>query len=193
MQSTLVLNASYEPLSIVNAGRAINLILSEKAMSVDDSETMWRSAKDEIAVPYVIRMNYFIKRTNNLKEVPFSRHGVLVRDNYRCAYCGKRNTDSMTIDHIIPKSKGGKHSWDNCVASCLKCNAHKKDMTLAASGLKLRIKPTMPNIYSSFLMRVINQPQAFQSWSNYVFMYSPELKERFKTTDSINYNIAHLL
>lgn len=193
MQSTLVLNASYEPLSVVSSSRAINLILANKAMSVDDSETIWRSTKNEINVPYVIRMNYFIKRSKSPREVPFSRHGVLVRDNYRCGYCGKRNTDNMTIDHIIPKSKGGQHSWENCVTSCLKCNAHKKDSTLAQSGLKLRIKPIMPNVYSSFLLKVINHPPAFQAWSSYVFMYSPDLKEHFKNTDSINYNIAHLI
>lgn len=193
MQSTLVLNASYEPLSVVSSARAISLILANKAMSVDDSDTKWRSSRAEISVPYVIRMNYFIKRNHVSKEVPFSRHGVLVRDNYRCAYCGKRNTSEMTIDHIIPKSKGGQHSWENCVTSCLKCNSHKKDHTLAQSGLKLRIKPTMPNVYSSFLLRVIHHPPAFQAWSNYVFMYSPDLKERFKNTDSVNYSIEHLL
>ena len=193
MQSTLVLNASYEPLGIVSSSRAINLILSEKAMSVDDSQTVWHYSNGEVTVPYVIRMNYFIKKNYNSKEVPFTRKGVLVRDNYRCAYCGKRNTDEMTIDHIIPRSKGGKHSWDNCVTSCLKCNAHKKDSPLHESGLKLRIKPIAPSLYSAFLLRVINQPVAFESWSNYIFMYSPDLKEDFKTNESINHHIAHLL
>ena len=192
MQSTLVLNASYEPLGVVPSQRAINLILAEKAMSIDDSEHVIHGATMSINVPYVIRMNYFIRKTHITKDVPFSRRGVLVRDNFRCAYCGKRNTDNMTIDHIIPKSKGGRHSWDNCVTSCLKCNGHKKDNTLAESGLTLRIKPTVPNVYSGILLRVLNYPPAFEAWSNYVFMYSPDLKEYFKAQGMVHKDIEHI-
>ena len=193
MQSTLVLNASYEPLGVVNSQRAINLILAEKAMSVDDSEQIIHGSRLSINVPYVIRMNYFIKKSHNTKDVPFSRRGVLVRDNYRCAYCGKRNTDNITIDHIVPRSKGGQHSWENCVASCLKCNSHKKDSTLSESGLILRFKPSTPNMYSSLLLRVMHHPPAFKAWSNYVFMYAPTLKGYFQMQEVNNPEIAEYL
>lgn len=192
MKSTLILNASYEPLGIVQARRAVNLILAEKAVSIDDSLTMCSSTSNAIPIPYVIKMNYFIKKVHATKEVPFSRKGVLVRDNYRCAYCGKRSVEKMTVDHIIPRSRGGKHSWDNCVASCLKCNGYKKDHLLHEIDMKIMTKPTVPSLYSGMLLKAINYPQVFESWSNYVFMYSPDLKRYFVENKFVHKKIEHI-
>lgn len=163
-------------MNIVSSYRAINLILAGKALSVDDSEHTLRSENSTLQVPYVIRMNYFIKKATQFKDVPFSRKGVFVRDNYKCAFCGKH---ADTIDHIIPKSKGGLNTYENCVACCFKCNSSKANKHLSETTHKLLIKPTKPNLYSSFLLRSLHEKELYNSWSNYIFMYDPELEDHF--------------
>lgn len=177
MQSILVLNASYEPLSIVSAHRGLNLIFSNKAVPLDESEHVFRSADVEIKLPYVIKMNYFVKKKINTKEVPFSRKGVLIRDNHKCAYCGK---GANTIDHIVPKSRGGTNSYSNAVACCNKCNSKKANFLLHEINMKLRWQPTHPSLYSSFLIKVVNNQPVYISWSEYIFMYQPDLQAHFE-------------
>lgn len=176
MQSILVLNASYEPLSIVSAQRAVNLLYANKAVALDESDRLWHSSKTTLVLPYVIKMNYYVKKAINTKEVPFSRKGVLVRDNYRCAYCTKR---ADTIDHVIPKSRGGQNTYNNAVACCLKCNSKKADSLLSEVDMELTFRPVAPSLYSSFLLKAVNDTEAFASWATYVFMYQPNLKEHF--------------
>lgn len=161
-------------MNIVSSQRAINLILAGKALSIDDSEHVMRGSTTTMNIPYVIRMNYFIKKATQFKDVPFSRKGVMVRDNYRCAYCGKTAT---TIDHIVPKSKGGLNSYENCVACCFKCNSSKGHKNLYETEHKLLIKPSKPNLYSSFLLRAVHQEDVYKSWSSYIFMYAPDLEQ----------------
>lgn len=177
MQSILVLNASYEPLSIVSVHRGLNLIFSNKAVALSDSETVWHSAGNSIPLPYVIKMNYYVKRKQQTKEVPFSRKGVLIRDNHKCAYCGKA---ASTIDHIVPKSRGGGNSYLNAVACCNKCNGKKADYLLHEIDMKLRWQPTAPSLYSSFLIKAVSNVPVYYSWSEYIFMYQPELKNHFE-------------
>lgn len=177
MQSILVLNASYEPLSIVSAYRGLNLIYSNKAVALDESDKIWHSAETSINLPYVIKMNYYVKKKINTKDVPFSRKGVLVRDNHKCAYCFKNAT---TIDHVIPKSRGGLNTYNNAVACCLRCNSKKADFLLEEIGMKLKITPSAPSLYSSFLIKAINDTTVYSSWSNYIFMYQPDLQKHFE-------------
>lgn len=164
-------------MNIVSSYRAINLILAGKAVSLDDSEHVVRGNQMEIKTPYVIKMNYFIKKATQFKEVPFSRKGVFVRDNYKCAFCGKH---ADTIDHIVPKSKGGLNTYENCVACCFRCNSSKANKHLSETNHKLLIKPTKPNLYSSFLLRSLDEESVYKSWSSYIFMYEPELESHFK-------------
>jgi 5-methylcytosine-specific restriction endonuclease McrA len=176
MKSTLVLNASYEPMSIVSGYRGVNLVLQGKAVSIDDSSLIIRSPELEIAVPYVIKLNYYVNTPPVRTRIPFSRRGIMARDGNKCVYCGKTAT---TIDHIIPKSKGGENTYQNCVASCIKCNSHKKDLTLNESGLKLRHQPYEPSVFTSILFKAMHDEEMFNSWANYVFMYQPNLKDSF--------------
>lgn len=176
MKSTLVLNASYQPMSVVSGYRGVSLVLNEKAVSVDDSDFILRSSDFQIAVPYVIKLNYFVKVPPIHTRTPFSRKGIMVRDNYKCAYCGKT---ADTIDHVIPKSKGGANTYDNCVASCTKCNSYKSNRSLNESGLVLRHAPYEPNVFTSILFKAMHDEEMFTSWSNFVFLYQPSLKESF--------------
>lgn len=163
MESTLVLNASYEPLNISSASRAINKILSGKAIAVDNSDKIWRGATTELHIPYVIQMTYMVNKKRN-GRIGFSRRGVLARDKFTCAYCGKY---ADTIDHVIPRSIGGENSYANCVAACFKCNSKKGDLSLEKMGWTLGFKPFAPSPYSVFLQKAGNPVKA-EIWSNYV-------------------------
>lgn len=163
MESTLVLNASYEPLNISPASKAINKILNGKAVAVDNSDKIWRGANHELYIPYVIQLTYMVKRKRN-QRIGFSRRGVLARDNFTCAYCGAY---ADTIDHVIPRSIGGANSYENCVASCFKCNCKKSDSSLEKMGWSLKFEPYSPSPYSIFLQKAGNSAKA-DIWSQYV-------------------------
>jgi 5-methylcytosine-specific restriction endonuclease McrA len=169
-------------MGIVSGQRGVTLLIQNKAISIDDSSHVIRSMDFEIPVPYVIKLNYYVKTPPLHTTVPFSRRGILVRDNHKCAYCGKPAT---TIDHIVPKSKGGNNSYENCVASCLKCNGQKSNLTLHESGLVLRHEPYQPSVFTNILFKAMNDDALFASWSSYVFMYQPSLKDSFVRVSSV--------
>ena len=139
---TLVLNAGYEPLGVVSFRRAIMLVLNQKATVLEQNDELKvRSAKGEFELPSVILLSRYV-RVPGSRNIPVSRRGVLRRDSNRCAYCSKSAT---TIDHVQPKSRGGKDTWENLVACCLRCNNKKGDKTLAEIGWALRTAPRMPH------------------------------------------------
>jgi 5-methylcytosine-specific restriction endonuclease McrA len=138
---TLVLNAGYEPLGVVSFRRAIMLVLNQKATVLEQNDELKvRSATGEYELPSVILLARYV-RVPGSRNIPVSRRGVLRRDSNRCAYCSKSAT---TIDHVQPKSRGGKDTWENLVACCLRCNNKKGDRTLAEMGWTLEFKPRMP-------------------------------------------------
>lgn len=137
---TLVLNAGYEPLAVVSFKRALVLVLNQKATVLAGASQRVRSVTAEFEMPSVILLSRYV-RIPNSRRIPVSRRGVLRRDSQKCGYCGG---SANTIDHITPKSKGGKDTWENLVACCLRCNNAKGDRTLQEIGWSLRIKPGMP-------------------------------------------------
>ena len=138
---TLVLNAGYEPLAVVSFKRALVLVLNKKATVLAQSDEMrLHSANAEYELPSVILLQRYV-RIPGSRKIPVSRRGVLRRDSHRCAYCQK---SANTIDHVQPKSRGGKDTWENLVACCLKCNNAKGDRTLAEMGWTLSVTPRMP-------------------------------------------------
>ena len=171
MQSTLVLNASFEPLTIVSIHRAVSMLTSGKAFSVDDSSRVMRAATCEIPVPYVIQLTYYINRKHNNRST-YSRHGVMVRDSYSCVYCGRTAT---TIDHVVPRSKGGKTTYDNCVAACSRCNLKKSDRTLKEIGWVLHRKPIAPSQYLLILHKAPVGSAQHESWKQYLLLFEPQL------------------
>ena len=138
---TLVLNAGYEPLSIVSFKRALVLVLEGKAtvLASDDEHPIWSSA-GAWERPSVILLRRYV-RIPGARAVPVSRRGVLRRDGSRCAYCGGSAT---TIDHINPRSRGGEDTWENLVACCLRCNNVKGDRTPMEMGWMMRTTPKAP-------------------------------------------------
>jgi len=136
----LVLNATYEPLCVVPIRRAVVLVLKEKAEVVHHNGGALHSERMSFAIPSVIRLKYVV-RVPYRARVSLSRRAVFVRDNFTCQYCGRT---AENVDHVVPRSKGGTHTWDNVVAACKRCNSTKEDKTPQQAGLKLRSKPSAP-------------------------------------------------
>ena len=141
----LLLNASHEPLAVVTGRRALVLILAGKAVSLENRSQLLRSAQLAVALPAVLRLNRYV-RVPYRPPTTVSRGGVLRRDSRRCAYCSARGE---TIDHVVPRSRGGAHSWENCVACCGRCNTRKADRTLDELGWSLGFAPGPPHRMTS--------------------------------------------
>jgi 5-methylcytosine-specific restriction endonuclease McrA len=161
MARALVLNASFEPLSVVSARRACVLVLTGKADVVHTTDEMLRSERISLDVPSVVRLRYFVR-------VPFgrrsalSRRGVFARDEHCCQYCGAR---AESIDHVFPKSRGGQHVWENVVAACRDCNAKKRDQLLADTSMRLARPPIEPPSGAWVTFAVTEVPN---SWEPYL-------------------------
>ena len=140
MVQSLVLNASYEPLCVVSSKRALMLILDEKAELLHTTDRLFRSARAAFAEPSVVRLWHFVKVPYQAR-ISLNRRAVFARDEHRCQYCG---ASAENIDHVIPRSRGGAHSWDNVVASCRPCNSRKRDRSPEESGMRLRRSPSAP-------------------------------------------------
>ncbi|WP_424184776.1 HNH endonuclease [Actinokineospora sp. G85] len=138
----LLLNTTFEPLTALPLRRAVVLVVRGKAEVVhgDPTGMVVHSATASVQVPSVIRLSSYV-RVPYRGRVPLTRAGLMHRDRYRCAYCGGR---AETIDHVIPRSRGGQHTWQNCVACCAKCNHRKADKLLSDLGWRLRVVPTAP-------------------------------------------------
>lgn len=139
MSSVLVLNAGYEPLHNVSVKHAIKMIIREVAVIEESDE---QKQFGSFPFPKVLRLVKYIKINWRGKNPRFSKSKLYQRDNFECAYCGKT---ANTIDHIVPRSRGGITTWKNTVASCLKCNHKKGNRTPEEAGMKLRFKPYEPN------------------------------------------------
>jgi 5-methylcytosine-specific restriction endonuclease McrA len=141
-RKVLLLNATFEPLTALSLRRAVVLVVCGKAEVVhgDPAGLVLHSSKSEVLVPSVIRLSTYV-RVPYRGRVPLTRAGLMHRDRYRCAYCGGR---AETIDHVVPRSRGGAHSWTNCVACCAKCNHRKADKMLSELGWRLRVVPAAP-------------------------------------------------
>lgn len=140
MSQALVLNASYEPLCVVSSRRALLLSLDEKAEVLHHTDQLWHSARLVLAEPSVVRLVYFVKVPYQAR-IALNRRAVFAHDGHRCQYCG---ASAENIDHVIPRSKGGPHAWDNVVAACRPCNTRKRDRLLEESGMHLRRTPSVP-------------------------------------------------
>jgi 5-methylcytosine-specific restriction endonuclease McrA len=159
---TLVLNAGYEPLAIVSFKRALALVMNHKAtvVEIDREHPVW-SVSTVYDRPSVILLTRYVRIPRG-RMVPVSRRGVLRRDGHRCAYCGK---GADTIDHVMPRSRGGADSWENLVACCLRCNNLKGDHTPAEMGWVLDFAPRMPHDAG---WAVRGAERALPQWQDYL-------------------------
>ncbi|MFM8858132.1 MAG: HNH endonuclease [Actinomycetota bacterium] len=160
MRSALVLNASFEPLSVVPSRRAVCLVLDEKAEVVEHDGTMLRSESLSIPNPLVIRLLYMVKVPYH-RRTALSRRAVFARDDHRCQYCGGV---ADSIDHIVPKSRGGLHVWENVAAACRRCNLDKRDRTPDEAGMKLAKHPHTPRELAWVTVAVGSVPDAWRPY-----------------------------
>jgi 5-methylcytosine-specific restriction endonuclease McrA len=160
-QPTLVLNRNWQPVHVTTVARSLVLLWNDAARVVDPEEyrlfswSDWaerapvegarcvRSARLRLPVPEVISLSHYDRLPST--AVTFSRRNVSKRDHYTCQYCGGQpGAESMTVDHVLPRSQGGTSSWANCVAACERCNAKKRDRTPEQAGMRLRRRPVRP-------------------------------------------------
>ncbi|OGU14457.1 MAG: HNH endonuclease [Ignavibacteria bacterium GWB2_35_12] len=161
----LILNQSYEPVSICSAKKAIILIFLTKAEIVAKRDgRVVRSINYSMPFPSVIRLARYIKVP--FKKIELSRRNILKRDGFRCQYCGTKSHE-LTIDHIIPKSRGGSDSWDNLVSACKSCNNKKADRTPEESGLHLIKRPRRPH-HILFITQYMGKVD--ENWKPFLFM-----------------------
>jgi 5-methylcytosine-specific restriction endonuclease McrA len=160
-QPTLVLNRNWQPVHVTTVARSLVLLWNDAARVVDpdeyrlfswsdwaerepiDGERCVRSATLRMPVPEVISLSHYDRLPST--AVTFSRRNVCKRDHYTCQYCGGQpGAQSMTVDHVLPRSQGGTSSWTNCVAACERCNVKKGDRTPDNAGMRLRRRPVRP-------------------------------------------------
>ncbi len=169
----LLLNGStWEPLDVISIPRAINLVLSGKAIVVEESGRFLRTVHDRFPVPSVIALRYYVNVPR--RQAKWSRKGVLMRDNYTCIYCGVRPGDTsrgrvvskrdFTVDHIIPKSRGGVDGWTNTACACYSCNHRKGNRLPSEAGMKLRWEPKTPRT-NYLVIKIGSGPEA---WKKYI-------------------------
>lgn len=140
MAQALLLNASYEPVHLVSVRRAVLLVLRQKAEVIEESGEVLRSEKAMIPVPSVVRLLHVV-RIPYQGKVKLSRKALAARDRGLCGYCGK---PGETMDHVVPRSRGGKAEWENLVWACKPCNGRKADKSLSEAKMSLRAKPYAP-------------------------------------------------
>src|SRR3990170_4499022 len=140
MGRALVLNGSDHPLAVVSARRAVVLVLKEKADVVASNGMLFRSERLHIEAPSVVRLRYFVKVPYRA-QAALTRRAVFARDHWLCQYCG---SGAENVDHVIPRSRGGEHVWDNVVAACRRCNSKKENRLPKEAGLRLARKPFVP-------------------------------------------------
>lgn len=136
----LVLNATMEPLCVVPARRALVLVLNDKADVIQTNGHRYRSEREDHQAPSVVRLRRFV-HVPYRRRAALSRRGVFIRDNFTCQYCGRA---AENVDHVVPRSRGGPHEWENVVAACRRCNSKKMDLMPAECGMVLRRAPFAP-------------------------------------------------
>ncbi|HMN30707.1 MAG TPA: HNH endonuclease [Caldilineaceae bacterium] len=159
-KQVLVLNAGYEPLSLVSVRRAVVLLLREKAELLEATQQMLASTSRAIPVPLVIRLVHYVKLPH--RRVPATRAAVMLRDAYTCQYCGDTpGRQHLTVDHVIPRSRGGKHGWETRVTACKRCNQKKGSLLPEEAMMGLIRRPFEPSYVALVLL---SNPIAAERW-----------------------------
>ncbi|MGE5596029.1 MAG: HNH endonuclease [Hyphomicrobiales bacterium] len=147
--SVLVLNQNYEPLNVCNVRRAMVLVLRGKAEIIETAREFIHTATSSFPLPSVIRLVHLIRRPR--PRVRLTRKEIFARDGWACVYCGKQTKD-LTLDHVLPRHRGGEHTWENLVSACKPCNHRKAGRTPAEAHMTMRHQPGQPrvSIYYAF-------------------------------------------
>ena len=169
-RAVLVLNQNYEPLNVCNVRRALVLVIDGKAEVLEEHPDGICTTRRRYPSPSVIRLVYLIRRPR--PRVKLTRREVFIRDNYTCQYCGRQGHD-LTIDHVVPRSRGGGHSWENLVSACKTCNHRKGGKTLAQARMALKVEPhePRPGIYYTIERRL--DADVVESWQKFLPGFRP--------------------
>ena len=161
--SVLVLNQNYEPLNVCNVRRAVVLVLRGKAEILESSRGVLRTAREAFPLPSVIRLFHLIRRPR--PKVRLTRKEIFARDNWTCVYCGRATRD-LTLDHVVPRHRGGEHTWENLVSACKACNHRKAGRTPREAHMVMGREPGAPrvSIYYTFFQYLGNQ----HAWRKFV-------------------------
>lgn len=159
----LVLNANYEPLNICTTKRALGLMMMGKASLLENGRGFVHTPSQAFPRPSVVRLSYMVHRPH--PRVKLNKREIFRRDEYTCQYCGKRTTN-LTIDHVVPRHRGGRHSWENLVASCPACNRRKGGRTPLEAGMGLLKRPQEPPPSAEYIFgHLLDQ---FSEWETYL-------------------------
>ncbi|MBA3586184.1 MAG: HNH endonuclease [Chloroflexi bacterium] len=165
----LVLNQNYEPLNVCDIRRAFRLLGAEKAELLARNHQVIHTPTIAIPAPSVIRLQYHVKRPQ--PRVKLSRREVFSRDRHTCQYCGTISRD-LTIDHVMPKHRGGRHEWDNLVAACRACNHRKGGKTVVEARMALMREPRAPRADLRYLFGTYLADERNDPWRSYLFLES---------------------
>ena len=178
MQQTLLLNASYEPLKIVNWQKAITLLCQGKVEVIREYDREIHAVSFSVRLPSVIRLLRYIKIKRRFDYVPFSRANIYARDDHSCQYCGESfSTSELTFVHVLPVAQGGRKDWENIVTCCVSCNRKKGGRTPEQARMKLIMVPKKPRRSPIITLKLVDHRYA--SWRQFLdFAYwDVELKQ----------------
>jgi 5-methylcytosine-specific restriction endonuclease McrA len=161
----LILNQSYEPISVCSTKKALLLLFLTKAEIVEErTNHVVRTVRDRYPFPSVIRLSAYLRVP--FRKIELSRKNILRRDGYRCQYCGT-STPPLTVDHVIPRSRGGADTWENLTCACVKCNNKKGNRTPDEARMRLLSVPRKPH-HVLFLKHYLGKVD--EAWRPYLFM-----------------------
>jgi len=166
----LVLNQNYEPLNICNVRRALVLVIMGKAEVLEMDGLVLHTIDREYRAPSVIRLSALVKRPR--PQVKLTRREVFIRDGYTCQYCGVVTRD-LTIDHVVPKSRNGAHTWENLVSACKVCNHRKGGKTLQEAHMRLLREPVRPRAGAYYTIQRKLQQELHEGWLKFVPGFEP--------------------
>lgn len=189
----LQLNKNWLPIRVITVAESVSMLFEGRAKAVDQDYSVydfdaWSELRVQENEPYITtsRITFRIPDVIVLcaygeipqRKLPFSRANIYKRDNYSCQYCGKRpGTEELTIDHVVPKSRQGRTTWENCVLACVTCNRLKASKTLKEAGLELKRKPIKPTWSPRLVLsRVKNTPCSWEKFVNEAY-WGVELKD----------------
>jgi 5-methylcytosine-specific restriction endonuclease McrA len=169
MESTLLLNATFEPLDILPWQRAMTLFYQGKVEIIDEHAREVRAVTFSFKLPSIVRLLRFVKVRRAMDYVPFTRGNIYARDGYRCQYCGDEfPTQELTFDHVVPAAQGGRKTWENIVTACVTCNRTKDARTPAEAGMMLKRAPRKPRSAPT-LRLTVGVRHAPASWRDYLY------------------------
>lgn len=160
----LVLNQNFQPLSVCSAQKAIVLLYLGKAEMVEHNHEVVHTVSTAMPLPSIVRLNWQIKRPH--RRILLSRKNIIKRDMHTCQYCGRKD-GALTVDHVIPKTRGGPDTWENLVCACLSCNGKKGGRTPKEAGLELMSRPKKPG-YLFFVQHLVGIPD--ERWKEYLYL-----------------------